>query len=679
MKSLLLNFEEFNRGKKIFEAAGGSVNTDCIIAASNSSEMEAQERFIVEVSMMDPKQLEATLNSIISKGNGLLSAFDATWKKRMAAGLDDGPLTKKGDWYVGEGAWRINSAKANKLGMAPSFVKYFDPLQDELLEKYFSEDYGKSGVTVSPTGDIKGLDLEKEFLPSEKELVTSESLKYMKKMYESDDEFTLGPPAGAKNAVVVDTKELVDQLVDNFFLETRDNVMIWGAPGIGKTEVIKSVAKRVESKLGKEIPVLVVTLATKAAYDIAGIPILFAKEQTSATTYGEEMRGKIGMDFAYPAWLPPSDSKEDGILFFDEINRADVDVMGAALTLLLDRVSGNYKLPDGWRVWAAGNRDMDGPVKPFEGAMASRFLGGHFHLVPTVEAWSEWAHSDKAYFKGLEKGTGTNEWYVPMEFISFLKLKDVMGAKDSGTISNLGRSYRVKFDYFYNWDQAAAAESGGGKMEGFPTPRTWTKAFSNIYQKLRSTPELMAQVSPNVDPRARVISVFGLALLDPKMERDILMKMSAIVGVEATDAFIQFARQLARLNDANGTLVEKVENVYTNPKGARPLLDIPKLSADEIFGVLNAVEGQADSLVATGKFKTPEMVNWMQYILELEDNKKATEGEITQHVTVILTKHAAVIRPLSTPKNPDIKPADAKVIQEFSKRWKNFGDALRNL
>lgn len=684
MRRLLVGFNQYLKESTLFEAAG-SASTQCIIAANNAAQKKSQERFITETAMMDPQKLDELLNSIIAKGGGIISKLDATFAKRAEAGLDTGDLRKEGNWYRGKGAWRINSAKANRIGLTPSFIKYYDPQEQDILEKYFPEDYGKSDITVDPSGELKGFDvkpsepstIKKEMMPSEKELVTSESLKHLKKMFEADDEFTLGPPASAKNAVVVDANELTEQLVDNYFLTTRDNIMIWGAPGIGKTELVKGAAEKISAKLGgKKIPVLVVTLATKAAYDIAGIPILFTTEASTATVYGKEMKGKIGMDFAYPAWLPGEGDADEGILFFDEINRADVDVMGAALTLLLDRKSGSYEIPAGWRVWAAGNRDMDGPVKPFEGAMASRFLGGHYHLVPTVESWSEWARSSGAYFKG------TAEWYIPNEFLSFLKLKDVVGVSkegESGTISNLGRRYRVKFEYFYNWDAASAAATGGGKMEGFPTPRTWSKAFSNIYQKLREMPELMAKVSPSVDPQEKVISVFGLALLDPKTERDILIKMSAIVGTEATDAFLQFAKQMARLNDSEGTLVEKVDNVFTDPKKIRPLLTIDKLGADEIFGVLNYVEGKADSLVSEGKFKTGELVNWMKYIIDLEDSKKASKGEITQHVATVISKHALAIKPLTSKSNPDITPEHVKVLAEFQQRWKQFGEALRNL
>jgi len=684
MKNLLLDFEEFNRRFRIVEAASsGSTGTACMIAASNESEKAAQEMFICEASMMDPKKLNALLDSIMAKGKGQLAAFDNAWKKRMSLGLDKGPLTKKGNWYVGEGAWRINSCKANHLGMTPKGVQYWDPMQQELLEKYFEEDYGKSGVTVSPSGELKGLevDQDKEMVPREDELVTTESLKYLKKMYESDDEFTLGPPTAAKNAVVLDPNELIEQLVDNFFLDTRSNVMIWGAPGIGKTELVKSAAAVAAKRLGQDIPVTIITLATKAAYDISGIPLLFSKSGSEQTVLSSEMKGKVGMDFAYPAWLPDPDDPRDGILFFDEVNRAEVDVMGAALSLLLERKSGDYTIPNGYRIWGAGNRDMDGPVKPFEAAFASRFLGGHFHLVPTVAIWTEWARTDKAFFKGMT--TSANEWYIPDELLSFFKLKDVIGASkegSSGTITNIGRQYRVKFNYFYSWDAAAAAATGGGQMSGFPIPRTWAKACETVYQKLKADKQLMSQVSPDIDPRKRVISMFGTALLDRTTALDITIKMSAIVGIEAIDAFIQYSRQLARLNDSNGTLVEKIENIFNNPKGPRPLLDIPKLGADEVFGVLNAVEGAFDGLVDQNKLKTPELMNWIAYILKVEDDKKATRGEITQHVSVILTKHGReIIRPLASKQNPEIKGEYLQIIAAFSSRWKDLGDALRNL
>lgn len=689
MNGLLLGFNDFSQKFPLFEAASESKGTTAIIAASNAAEREGQERFITEVSMMDNKELETLLNSAIAKGSSLLSEFDGAWKKRLELGLDSGPLTRAGNWYIGEGAWRINSAKAARIGLTPTSVKYSDPLQQKLLEKYFPEDYSPSGVSVSDKGEVKGLEVPKTDKVKEPELATVESFKYIK-AYESDESFTLGPPESAKRAVVVDSNELTDQLVDNFFLSTRENVMIWGAPGIGKTEIVRAAAKKIGDQLGKPIPVTVITLATKAKYDIQGLPLLFI-EKGAESQDPEDMKrlvlptsykGQIGMDFAYPAWLPPPGDTQDGILFFDEINRADVEVLGACLTLMLDRVSGTYKIPNGWRIWAAGNRDMDGPVTKMEGAMASRFLGGHYHLVPTVESWSEWARSEQAFFKDASGTTG--EWYIPSEFLSFLKLKDVATAT-GGTISSLGKTYRVKFEYFYNWDSASAAENAGGKMEGFPTPRTWSKAFGIIYQKMRSSKELMSKVAPNTDPRAKVISVFGLAILDPKFERDLLIKLSAIVGTEAADAFIEYARLIAKYNDQDGTLVEKIDNVFSNPDGPRPLIGKEKASADEIFGLLTMVEGKFDELTTLEKMGVPEFTNWAKYLLDLGDEKVARDGDLAQLVSACLNKNRRIYKkvyakdPNTGGPIPEITKEMLPILREFRKRFTEVLGKLERL
>lgn len=684
----LLSFSDFYDRLKVFEAKGkGGNGTNFIFAAQDEAGKKSINEFIAHTSTLDPTKLDNLLNSILEKGAGVASKLGASMEKRKE--LDAGPLKKKGEYYVGEGAWRINSAKFAQMGLTPEGVEYFDPNQAEILAKYFAED-DKSDVSVGPDGEIQGMDMEYEEpaeagveaegeLEREPEYAMAESMKYLESIYEQDS-FSLGPPESAKNAVILDGPALVNELVDNFMMETRENVMIWGAPGIGKTQIVKQVAKTVAEKLGKDkadIPVTIITLATKASYDISGIPIQFISstdepEGLNQNVIPDKHRGKVGMDFAYPAWLPGPDDNREGILFFDEINRADVDTMGAALSLLLDRVSGSYKMPDSWRIWAAGNRGVDGPVKPFEGAMASRFLGGHVHLVPTVEAWVEWARSDNAFFQG------TQEWYIPGEFLSFINLKDVHSAAGS-EVTNLGKTYRTKFEYFYNWGEADADASGEGKSEGFPNPRTWTKAFSNVYQKLRSNSSLMAKVDPKTDPKERVISMFGFAVLDPKIKEDIIRKMSMVVGTTAVDAFIVFVEQLARLNDSDGTLVEKIDNVFFDPSKPRPLLNIDKLGMDERFGVMQAVQGKFEYLVSKGELDTQAFSNWQKYLIDLEDNKKAEPSDLQAHVSVLLQKFVKEIRKITDKSNPLIKGPVLDIMRKFANKYKDYAGQVNSL
>jgi MoxR-like ATPase len=45
-----------------------------------------------------------------------------------------------------------------------------------------------------------------------------------------------------------------------------------------------------------------------------------------------------------------------GILFLDEITSVPPSVSAAAYQLILDRRLGAYTIPDGWAIFAAGNR-----------------------------------------------------------------------------------------------------------------------------------------------------------------------------------------------------------------------------------------------------------------------------------------------------------------------------------
>lgn len=691
MKNGLLGFDAFT---KLFEAADSDQKgkSSFFLAYANDAEKKDRERFITEVSMMDAKQLENQLNDVISGGKGVLSSLDKAFSIREERGLDKGELRKEGDWYIGKGAWRVNAAKANATGMTPAFMDYFDPMQAEILEKYWNETHGKSDSFVGADGelnidfsDVMGDEEKEEKVPAnrERELVMAESRRYKYlKVFENDD-FTLGPPSKSAQSqgLVVDSKRLIEALVDNYLLDTRAPVMIWGAPGIGKTEVVKGAAAEISKEIKKPIPVMVVTLATKEAVDISGLPLLYAKNAMTDTIISAEDRGKVGMDYAYPGWLPGIGDEDEGILFFDEINRADQSLLGASLTLLLDRTSGKYKMPDGWRVWAAGNRDVDGPVTPLEGAVASRFLGGHYHLVPTVESWSEWARSEGAYFKTIG-GEKVNEWYIPDELLSFFLLKDVKEAGKSGEggqIYSRGYNYRVKFDYFYKWDKAAAEESGGGQMVGFPTPRTWSEAMKILFQLIRRS-QFMDKISDRIDPKKKTMSVLGLALNDRDFGRKLGDRLAAIVGNEAADAFIEYTALLARHNDAQSTLVEKVENVFTDPKGPRPLLSVEgRVSADEIFALLQSVEGAFDAKVADNSLTAEQMVYWSKWCLDLEDNKKASESDITPHVTAIFNKHIYYIKQLGMSGATELKPELKSITNEFKTRYREQIEKLRTI
>ena len=138
--------------------------------------------------------------------------------------------------------------------------------------------------------------------------------------------------------------------------QVMDSIMIWGAPGIGKSSVVSAVAKK------NKLEFIDLRLSQLAPTDIRGLP-----EPRDGISY-----------WCPPEFLPTSGK---GILFFDEVNMAPPAIQGIAQQLILDREVGSYKLPEGWFVWAAGNRKEDhAAVFDMPAPLSNRF----FHLEVTT-------------------------------------------------------------------------------------------------------------------------------------------------------------------------------------------------------------------------------------------------------------------------------------------------------
>jgi hypothetical protein len=76
-------------------------------------------------------------------------------------------------------------------------------------------------------------------------------------------------------------------------------------------------------------------------------------------------------------WFPPEflPTSGKGVLFLDELNLAAPVVQGVAQQLILDRRVGSYVVPDGWYIWAAGNRKEDrAAVFDMPAPLANRFI-----------------------------------------------------------------------------------------------------------------------------------------------------------------------------------------------------------------------------------------------------------------------------------------------------------------
>jgi len=151
-------------------------------------------------------------------------------------------------------------------------------------------------------------------------------------------------------------------------IKAKRPVFIWGAPGVGKSQVVAQIARENDLEL---IDVRAVLLDP---VDLRGLP---------------HINGEGKAHWAIPSFLP---QKGKGILFLDELNAAPLLVQAACYQLILDRKLGEYELPEGWSVVAAGNRETDKAITfRMSSALANRFI--HLNFDVDLEDWVEWALS----------------------------------------------------------------------------------------------------------------------------------------------------------------------------------------------------------------------------------------------------------------------------------------------
>lgn len=147
-------------------------------------------------------------------------------------------------------------------------------------------------------------------------------------------------------------------------------LLVRGAPGIGKSQIIKQVA----DELGIEFRDI--RLAQMDAVDVRGLPSVDSENHS--------------MEWNPPDFWP-RDPNSKGILFLDELLSVDRSLQTCIYQLILDRCLGDtYKVPDGWYICAAGNRIEDrATAVTMSSALANRFM--HVELAEDSEEWAHWA------------------------------------------------------------------------------------------------------------------------------------------------------------------------------------------------------------------------------------------------------------------------------------------------
>lgn len=156
------------------------------------------------------------------------------------------------------------------------------------------------------------------------------------------------------------------------FIAKKKAVMLTGAPGLGKSQLIHQLAQ----ELGWGL--VDIRAARLDPVDTHGVPV-------------PDME-KMKTVWLIPDMLPQVERDgEFGILFLDELSDAAKAIQSALYGLILEGRLGSYVLPKGWVIVAAGNRREDrAAAQQMSTALKNRFA--HLEIVVDHESWVEYAN-----------------------------------------------------------------------------------------------------------------------------------------------------------------------------------------------------------------------------------------------------------------------------------------------
>ncbi len=335
-------------------------------------------------------------------------------------------------------------------------------------------------------------------------------------------------------------------VLDKEFLSTEHGhhtpVMIWGAPGVGKSQIIAQVAAK------HNIPLIDIRLSQMEPSDLRGIPF----------------RNGESVEWAVPAMLPDKDRHgTSGILFLDEITSAPPSVSAAAYQLILDRKLGQYEVPEGWAIFAAGNRQGDrGVTYTMPAPLANRF--SHFDFEIHLDDWVAWAYQNN----------------IDDRVIAFVRFRP---------------------ELLFDFDPAH-------NPVAFPSPRSWEFAHRAL-QKFEHNPELrLGSFQACVGPAAGIELNAFITNLDQLPDIDAIIRGEEVAAPAEIDLQYAVAASLVgRAIHAKGT--DTAEMIFGN------ILDYASVFSQKEMGVM--LVSDMHRAIGQDIFAVPQFAQWSNKVADI--------------------------------------------------------------
>lgn len=165
-------------------------------------------------------------------------------------------------------------------------------------------------------------------------------------------------------------------------------VLLLGAPGIGKTQIMEQIAK--ECQIG----LVSYTITHHTRQSAIGLPFISKKEFGGKEYAITEYTMSEIVASVYEK-IEKTGLKE-GILFIDEVNCVSETLAPAMLQFLQCKTFGNHEIPRGWVIVAAGNpAEYNKSVREFDVVTMDRLK--KIEVEPDYQVWKEYAYKENIH------------------------------------------------------------------------------------------------------------------------------------------------------------------------------------------------------------------------------------------------------------------------------------------